>query len=233
VADQTLLERIADWTERYTPCVGLVAADGLALDITGAAHLMGGEENLLPDCLSRLNAQGFSATAAIAGTLEAARALALFGEGGIIAPGEEAAVTASLPLAALGLEDALVIALARLGLKRIGDLAEHPRAPLAARFGRNLLDRLDRVRGLADTSISPRRPVPAYIAERRFAEPIGHEEDIHRTILTLAADLSRLLERQGEGARRLELAFFRADGAMRRLSVETARPLRDPKAVMR
>jgi len=233
MADQTLLERIADWTERYTPCVGLIAADGLALDITGAAHLMGGEHNLLTDCLTRLSAQGFSATAAIAGTLEAARALALFGEGGIIAPGGEIEATAALPLAALGIEDTLVIALARLGLKHIGELAEHPRAPLAARFGRDLLDRLDRVRGLADAPISPRRPVPAYIAERRFAEPIGHEDDVHRTILTLAADLSRLLERQGEGARRLELAFFRADGAMRRLSVETARPLRDPKAVMR
>jgi protein ImuB len=232
-ADQTLLERIADWTERYTPCVGLVARDGLALDITGAAHLMGGEECLLSDCLSRLNTQGFSATAAIAGTLEAARALTLFGEGGIIVPGREIEATADLPLAALGIEDTLVIALARLGLKRIDDLAGHPRAPLAARFGRDLLDRLDRVRGLADSSISPRRPMPAYIAERRFAEPIGHEEDIHRTILTLAADLARLLERQGEGARRLELAFFRADGTMRRLSVETARPLRDPKAVMR
>jgi len=232
-ADQAFLERLADWVERYTPCVGLVPPDGLALDITGAAHLLGGEESLLKDCLNRFSSQGFSIFGAIAGTAEAARAMALFGQGGVLAPGSEAVAVAPLPLAALGIDDRLTLSLARLGLKSIGDIAQHPRAPFAARFDRDLLDRLDRVQGLVETVISPRRPLPVYITERRFAEPIGHEDDVHRTILTLAADLARLLERQGEGARRLELAFFRTDGTMRRLMVETARSLRDPKAIMR
>jgi protein ImuB len=86
---------------------------------------------------------------------------------------------------------------------------------------------------LARTSISPRRFVPPFIAERRFAEPIGHEDDVHRSILTLAADLARMLEKQGLGGRRFELTFFRADGATRRMGIETARPLREPKTVMR
>jgi protein ImuB len=233
MADQACLERIADWCERYTPCVGLVAPDGLALDITGAAHLLGGEEELLTDCLNRLSLQGFSVRGAISGNAESARARALFGQGGIIAPGEEAMAALPLPLASLGIDNKLIMALARLGLKHISDIAGQARAPFTARFGADFMDRLDRVQGLVQSSISPRRPMAAYVAERRFAEPIGHEDDVHRTILTLAADLARLMEKRGEGARRLELGFFRTDGLMRRLEIETARPLREPKTIMR
>lgn len=232
-ADRATLNHIADWMERYTPCVGLLPPDAIALDITGAAHLLGGETELRHDLLARLAAHGFNARASIAGTAETATALARFSDLEIVAPGEDAAAVQSLPIAALDLPSSEVIALARLGLKSIGDLASRPRAPLAARFGSDLIRRLDCVRGLARTSISPRRFVPPFIAERRFAEPIGHEDDVHRSILTLSADLARMLEKQGLGGRRFELTFFRADGATRRMSIETARPLRDPKTVMR
>ena len=40
---------IADWADRYTPLVGRNAPDGLMLDITGAAHLLGGEAALQAD----------------------------------------------------------------------------------------------------------------------------------------------------------------------------------------
>jgi protein ImuB len=45
-ADARLLEAIADWCDRYTPLVGLDPPDGLLLDITGCAHLFGGEAAL-------------------------------------------------------------------------------------------------------------------------------------------------------------------------------------------
>jgi protein ImuB len=84
-----------------------------------------------------------------------------------------------------------------------------------------------------DEPLSPRRPLPACTADRRFAEPIGHEDDVRRSIAALATDLARVLERRGEGARRLELSFFRADGQVRRIAAETGRPLRDPSAMLR
>ena len=232
-ADRAMLEHIADWCERYTPCIGLLQNNGLVLDITGASHLVGGEVALLADIKTRLAAQGFTTCAAIAGTAEAARAIASFGDSGIIEPGMEPQRVAQLPLAALSISENLILSLSRLGMNRIEDVARQPRAPLAARFGRDLLIQLDRVQGHIIGPISPRRPVPTYIAERNFAEPIGHDDDIHRSILTLAADLARLLEKHGEGGRCYELTFFRTDGAVRRLTVETARPLRDPKGVMR
>ncbi len=78
-ADARLLEAIADWCDRYTPLVGLDPPDGLFLDISGCAHLFGGEENLRRDLIRRLAAQGFHARAAIADTRGAAWAVARYG----------------------------------------------------------------------------------------------------------------------------------------------------------
>ena len=87
------------------------------------------------------------------------------------------------------------------GLKRIADLAGRPRAPLAARFGEALLRRLDQALGRDDEPITPRLPLPAAMAERRFAEPIALAADVLGTIEQLARELGRVLERRGEGAR--------------------------------
>jgi protein ImuB len=231
-ADAALLAGIADWAERYTPLVALDPPHGLMLDITGAAHLFGGEAALVADLAGRLKAQGFLARAAIADTPGAASAIARFAPLTVVAEGGAAGVLKPLPLAALRLDPETVFALDRVGLKRIGQILDAPRAPLAARFGRGLLRRLDQALGLEEEAISPRRFTPALIAERRFAEPISREEDIAATLASLAAGLAESLERRGEGARILELALFRVDGAISRTVVGTSRPVRAPKLVL-
>jgi protein ImuB len=230
-ADQALLSAIADWAERYTPLVALAPPHGLMLDITGAAHLFGGEEALRADLIDRLLEQGFLARAAIADTPGAAAAVAGFGEPAVVPAGTAPVVIASLPLAALRLDHDTVFALERVGLKRIGQIMNAPRAPLAARFGRELLRRLDQALGVEEEAIDPRRPLPALIAERRFGEPIAREEDIAATLASLAAGLAKKLEARGEGGRVFELALFRVDGAVSRTEVGTSRPLRAPKLV--
>ena len=64
-ADGLLLEAVADWCDRYTPLVGLDPPDGLVLDVTGCAHLFGGEVALGRDLSVRLAAQGFVTRLAI------------------------------------------------------------------------------------------------------------------------------------------------------------------------
>src|SRR5688572_1029304 len=235
-ADLGLLERIADWCDRYTPLVALDPPEGLFLDVTGCAHLFAGQDDdgeaaLLADCLDRLARQGFAAAAAIASSAGAAWAVARYGRQGIVPPGEEKEAIVDLPVAALRITHAQEQLLDRLGLKRIGQLIGKPRAPLAARFGSDLVRRLDQALGAEDEVLSPRRPTPLLSAERRFAEPVGDQASLLETIASLARTLRPSLERQGIGARLVEAAFFRIDGKVSRLCVGTARPVRAPDAV--
>lgn len=230
-ADAALLERIADWCLRYTPLVACDGRDGLLLDIGGCAQLYGGEDQLVADLSARLETAGFSFSIAIAGTIGAAWACARFGVPGRHASGEERALLTPLPLAALRIAPETAASLARVGLKRIGDIMDMPRAPLTARFGVDLMRQLDRALGQEHEPLTPHLPVAPYVAEQRFAEPIAREEDVLAITERLAARLVLALERRGDGARRIELMLFRTDGDVRRIAAGTSRPLRDPEEI--
>jgi len=230
-ADARLLEGVADWCLRYTPLIACDPPDGLLLDITGCAHLYGGEEKLIGDLAGRLGRAGFTHRIAVAGTIGAAFAAARFGASGLHGNGKERALLSPLQLAALRLFPETIAALGRVGLKRIGDIVDLPRAPLAARFGAELLRQLDRALGREHEPLCPRLPVARYLADQRFAEPISREDDVLAIVERLAGRLKATLERQGDGARRIELTLFRTDGAVRRIAAGTSRPLRDPAEI--
>lgn len=234
-AEAAALEAVAAWCLRFTPVVALDPPDGLALDVTGAAHLFGGEAALRSSLVHDLGARGFQARAAIADTAEAAWALARHGTVGVALPGPESLLHLAhpLPLAALRLDEAKLGALAQAGLRTIGDLLDRPRAPVAARFGAALLHRLDALLGWTRSPFVPIAPVPPVLAERRFAQPIATLEAVEASLLTLCGHLHAQLERAQAGARRLELTLFRVDGTVKRLAVGTSRPNRDPAALAR
>ena len=230
-ADAALLENIADWCLRYTPLVAFDAPDGLLLDITGCAHLYGGERALIADLGGRLERAGFAFRIAVAGTIGAAWAAAHYGGRKAMPAARSAAFSRRCRLPRCGSAPETVAGLARVGLKRIGDIIDLPRSPLAARFGAELLRQLDRALGREHEPLNPRLPVAPYVAEQRFAEPIAREEDVLGIAARLAARLQVALERRGDGARRIELTLFRTDGAVRRIAAGCSRPLRDPAQI--
>jgi protein ImuB len=231
--DFALLEQIAEWCDRFTPYVAASPPDGLILDITGAAHLFGGEAAMLRHVTDKIAVQGFAVQGAIAGTASAARALAKFAPGHIAAPGAEAQALARLPVAALEVEEKILAALRRAGLKTIGQVAERQRDELAARFGKAFVRTLDILLGQHDQPLSPRRPLPDLMAEQRFAEPIVTEDAIAASLLSLAQCLSDVLEKRGLGLRRLGASFFRADGHVRRIDLRLGGASRDTGRVLR
>ena len=79
--DLALLEGLALWAQRWGPWSALDPPDGLVVDVTGVAHLYGGEAALLEDARRRLAARGLAARLAIAPTAGAAWALAHYGDG--------------------------------------------------------------------------------------------------------------------------------------------------------
>ena len=232
--DLSALNGLCDWCVRFSPAVAVDPPDGLFLDITGVAHLFGGEAAMLADLLARLAVNGVPARGAVADTAGAAWALVRFGADRTIAKsGEEAALLAPLPTAALRLQPQTAAQLARLGLSRIGRLMEQPRDQLARRFGPEALTRLDQALGEGEEALAFRRPASPWFARLAFAEPISAPEDLARVSLDITALLCRRLAEASRGAGRFELAFHRLDGRAEPLVVNLSFPGRDTGAVAR
>ena len=248
-ADSRLLLHLARWCARYTPWVApeALAEDdttnayegALLLDISGCAHLAGGEEPLSGNLANRLENFGFTARCAIADTPGAARAWARCGDPlhPVVPAGAQADWLKPLPAAALRLRDADAETLTRLGIATVGDLMALPRAAVANRFppGRaaGVLERLDRVLGIAPESIAP-LPAPAdYSVRQHYAEPVGTPEGMTAAFERLLLALARRLETAGLGARQLEFAIIRADDTLDSARIGVSRPSRDPAHLAR
>ena len=233
MADAQLLNRIADWCDRFTPLVAMDGSRRILLDVTGVSHLFGGEQEMLDKICSKLEIQGFAVRGAMAGTAAAARALARYRDGAVVAPGAEADAIKSLPVEALDIDDVIIHAFRRAGLKTVRQVATRKRSEITTRFGAATLSTLDEILGRNGKPISPRRQRASYWKQENFAEPIVTKEIIRTTIKSLAIALSEMMEKHDEGARQLEAIFFRADGAIRRIAIEMGMPTRDPVVVER
>ena len=235
-ADRRLLDQLAERCLGYTPWTSVdgwadsLPGGGLWLDISGCAHLRGGEAALLADVREDLRRLGFTARLGLADTPGAAWALARFSTAGdaILPPGGHRKFIAGLPVTALRLAPDTAAGLARLGLRAIGDLMAVPRAAVAHRFGRAVARRLDQALGEADEPISPCRPAILPRVHLAFAEPVSRSDDLAAATRRLLDDLAGLLESRRLGARRLELTAFRVDATVGRLAIGTSRPCRDP-----
>jgi len=225
-ADLRLLEHIADGCDRYTPMATLDSDAGITLDLTGC----GDEGAIADDVTTRLARAGWQVRHAIAATPEAAQALARYQT----APAtDEAAAVRRLPITALEADDETELALRRAGMRTIGDLAARPSAPLVARFGADIGDRLARLLGKSDSRITPRRAVPALVFERRFAEPVASADYALAMLGELAREAEIVLAEQHRGGRCYAARFYRSDGVARDLVVEASLPMRGARDVMR
>ena len=303
--DLAALEKLALWAQRWGPWSALDPPDGLLVDVTGAAHLFGGEERLLKDVAAAFAQRGLTARAALAPTAGAAWALAHYARQSAIIPpvvpsgqlrfqgrgtteggggasdrdpkaslsgqrrsplhpdpagrgppppvgGDMLRWLGDLPVAALRLDDDVLTALRRLGIKRLGELAgvsgageEDLAREAAARDGlrrrfrnrhspaANPLLRLDQLLGKVPEPLLPviARPVP--LVQRRLIEPLRHRTPLDTVLADLAADMVRALEARGEGARRLELALWRVDGEVLQRRIELAAATREAGHITR
>lgn len=227
-ADASLLLHLARMAGRWSPMVAPDPPDGLLIDISGCAHLFGGEAALVAEVVARLGRK-MTVRPALASNPAAAGALARFPSD----HADEAEAVRRLPVAALGLDGDATAALRRAGLKQVGDLADRPTAPLAARFGEAATAALDQLLGRRDSRITPLRPLPALHFARRFAEPVGHAEAVEAALAGLADEAAVALRQRHQGGRCFLVSLHRADGAVRELAVGTGRPTRDPALIAR
>jgi protein ImuB len=214
---------------RWTPRAAISGPDGLWLDLTGVAHLFGGEEMMCRRILAFCRRLGFSARISVAGSLGAAHALARYGGQPLLLCPErnEADVLAPMALAALRLDEEVLGAAHRLGLERIGELIAMPRAPLQRRFGETLLRRLDQALGAAAEPFEPIVPEEAPSVLLRFLEPIATAEAIAEASGEAVRRLTPVLAEAGLGVRSLVLLCARVDNDVQAVRVSLARASRD------
>ena len=231
--DAAVLRQVLTDFGQFTPMAAADGPDGLMLDVTGCTHLFGGEAGLVERALERAARIGLQARATMAGTPQAARALARFGSVVIVPEGEDRAAVRRLSVEALELSETDLQALRRAGLKTVAAVDDRPRAALAARFGKAAAWQVDRVLGLEDIRITPFRPPAPCVVDRVLLEPISSEDDILRVLADLMIEASARLERDSQGGRIFQAGFFRVDGRVRRVAVQTGRATREAKIVLR
>jgi len=235
-ADRALLDDLVRFAvRRWTPTAMIEGADGILMDVTGAAHLLGGEEMMARRMVRFCRRIGLDARVAVAGTIGAAHALARYGRTRVSICGiyGEPQALASLPVAALRLDGHQRGAARRLGIDRVGDLLSMPRAPLARRFGASLLSRLDQALGRVGEPFDAFVPYVVPAEEMRFAEPIGGAETIARAMGELVVALSDTLTMRGLGARVVRLVCDRVDREDQVVTLGMARGTRDVRHLLR
>ncbi len=233
-AEAALLRRLGHWALRFTPLVATDAADGLILDVTGVTALFGGEAAMVREVRLRFVRAGYRGVVALAGSGDSALALVhAEQDGAIVPPGGDRTAVGFLPVTALRLPGDIADGLARLGLLRIEDVLRQPRAPLARRFGRPLLDALDFATGERSRPLALLQPPPALSAARDFIEPLVTRPAIDRAVDALLEELCRTLRESGQGARRLSLLAFRVDGDVQEVAIGVGTASRDPAHLRR
>jgi protein ImuB len=226
--DMKSLLGLCRWMERYSPWVAPDAPDAILLDVTGVAHLFGGEARMLAEMKARLEAYGFTARSGMGQTIGAAWALARYA----------ADTLDALPVEALRIDGDSARTLRRLGLKTVGALLAIPRASLARRFrgetiGENVLLRLDEMRGVKEEPLNPLNPPSSFMAHRALMEPVVSGEGLDAVLTGLANLLCRNLEAEGKGALRLILKLFRTDGSRINLPAGFSAATHDPRHMLR
>lgn len=145
--ERAALDRLAGWAWRYSDTLHIARADEtvesarLLLEIGASLRLFGGRRPLLAAIRNDLRRFGYRYVAGIGDTPQAALAFAR-------APRPYRSKSLDqLPLACLALPARAAASLKASGLRRAGELLALPPASLMKRYGAELLDYLERLRG--------------------------------------------------------------------------------------
>jgi protein ImuB len=222
---EKLLQRLAEWCIRFTPVVGIHLPDGLVLDVTGCAHLWGGEQQYLDHIIERLAARGYDLRGAMADTIGVAWGVARFGKAPfVIESGTHLDALMNLPPQALRLETDSVERLHKLGLRHIRQFISIPRSALRRRFGPHFILQLDRATGKQQETIEAVSPPDPYQERLPCLEPIVTLTGIEIALQRLLETLCGRLRNEQKGLRIAVLKAYRLDGKIESVHIATSRP---------
>jgi len=204
----------------YGATVALAAPDTVWVDITGSAHLFGGEEALAQDLAERVRELGHRAKVAVSAGPALARAFARWSapprrkEGGgvgavvLVPPARTALAAADLPIHALPLGPDNLGYLTRLGLLTWGELSRQPRSALAPRLGKEAARVLELCEGEDNAPLVPYQPPRILEEESTWDDAATGTEPLGFVLRGLAARISARLCARGEAAEVLDVTLL-------------------------
>lgn len=224
--DRAALDRLAGWCQRYSPIVGTEGEDCLLLDVTGGAHLWGGEQPLSREFHQAAGQWGLTVRTACADTIGAAWAIARSGESRetVVPPGQQETALRSLPVQALRLPAAAAGKLEELAIRRIAQLQQLPRASLSSRFGPEVARRLDQAMGTLPEQIEPVRLAEPVEVCREFEYATADRGSLEAALAQLVEQATSQVAARRQGILRLEICLVHAEQQDTQLTVGTLRP---------
>ena len=206
---------------RFTPQVEPISIDEAFLDVTGSRPLFGDGRTIAGAIKAAVRTDvGLTASVGVARTkLVAKIASDLRKPDGlvVVAPGDEAAFLAPLPIARLwGVGEKTAAALADFGVRTIGDLAALPADVLARRFGKHGASLVERARGVDADPVHEGDPAKSVGHEHTFDVDTSDPEIIERTLLAMSDGVSGRL--RSAGVRASTIAVKVRDSSFRTIS---------------
>lgn len=143
--DARALHALACRLLRFSPLVAPDPPGGMFIDITGTELVHKSETRVVRSLARGLRKLGLRVRIAAAPNFACARAMARWNPlpFSSVNAGAEREILAPLPVAALHVDEAMQLAFHEIGITRIEHILALPRASLAARFGPQILDRLN------------------------------------------------------------------------------------------
>lgn len=232
---RTALEELAEQCEAYSPCVGLEEAaspQSLLLDITGIAHLFGGEFLLIRRLQKEFFAKHRAVQIAVGDSIGAAWAAAHYltdVEKPVVIPVGQSDVLFDLPVEGLRLGESTVHKLHRLGIRTVRQLRGLKRSSLPARFGSEINDRLDQFTGERAEPIAACRRPQKFQVEQFSEYGIKQPEIIEQWCDMLLERLVGLLQKKQLGTRHLQVTFFTERKSQHDISVRLCQTTADAR----
>jgi protein ImuB len=236
-ADRTALEELALHCEQYSPCVGLEEAEyphSLLLDISGIAHLFGGERLLSQRMHDDLAIQGFRAWIAVGDSVGSAWAAAHYladAAKPVIIPSGQFDLLLDLPMEGLRLGESIAEKLRRLGIRTIRQVLGLKRSSLPARFGGEMILRLDQFLGKQPELITPCRPIAKFQIEHFLEDGTTQPEMIEPWWLMLLERLVGHLREKQLGTRHIQCTLITDRKTTQELTVRLCNAVADVRQI--
>jgi protein ImuB len=202
------LERVAESVFKFGVTLSVEAPDTVWIDITGVAHLFGGEEELIAEVACTVRELGHSVRVVAADGSRLSQACARFScavrERGVLSVQDTSVLSLihEMPIQALPVEQEVRTWLGQLGIFQLGDLAKIPPSLAVSRLGKFARIALDMLQGPGEEPLTAYMPAACIYEQLIWEDALEGLEPIRFALRRLTALIAKRLEGRGMAAQR-------------------------------